>query len=376
VLNVLHITNWYPGSKDPARALWIKRHIESIAPYCNNQVFHIEHIASDRWRVREFEEDGATHLLFHSPTTQWAIIEVFTTLLLVFAFLFRVRWSKVDIINVHIAYPLLTYYHLLRRFIARPIVITEHWSAYHFDFNITKKEKLKRIRRIFQRSIPVIAVSRSLADDIKRFSQNCEFPSFIIPNIVDENVFHWHPKIEVNTNKFYMLSQWKWPKLPDLALIAFKEYLHSNPDAILNIGGEGPDFDKLTAQVADLGIAGKVNFLGFQSPGSIASEMNESKAFIHITEYETFSVVCAEAVCCGTPLIASNTGGLKEFVNEDNGFLVNNSVNDIYKGMISMDEVEFDRQNNSASCTKKFNVETIGRRYYKALQEVFGGYKT
>jgi hypothetical protein len=47
--------------------------------------------------------------------------------------------------------------------------------------------------------------------------------------------------------------------------------------------------------------------------------------FLLFSYFETFSCVLAEALCSGIPVIATNAGGIPEFVNSKNGIYVNGS---------------------------------------------------
>ena len=80
-----------------------------------------------------------------------------------------------------------TYLHLFQNFIKKPIVITEHWSAYHLNFGV--KKELNRIKRIFNNKVTWITVSEALKNDLIRFSGNTALKAFVIPNVVDSVTF-------------------------------------------------------------------------------------------------------------------------------------------------------------------------------------------
>lgn len=316
-MNILHITNWYPSESQPKRALWIKDQIELLKGVVDYQVWHLE-VINGKPGLQFKKLSASEHSLKLSfPTERWFVIELLSALLLLYFFLIKIKPRDFTHLHFHIAYPLLSYWHWFRKVISKPVVISEHWSAYHFDFNIKDRSKLRPIQRIFHNPVHLITVSQSLARDIIRFSGNEQLPFSVIANVVDSQIFHYQEK-QIVPNTFFMVSQWKDPKEPFAVLKA----VGNMPDVHLRIGGYGPQLQEMKSLVEKLEMGHRVTFLGTMSKEAIAHEMNQSAAFVHPSNYETFSVVCAEANSCGCPVIASKVGGIPEFVNDSNGLLV------------------------------------------------------
>lgn len=348
-------------------AIWIKRHIESIRPYVDEQsIFHFELKVSRKFQFRRssFNEDHYS-LLFSGPVPWW-LLEVFSFIGVCYILLVKSR--KYDIINVHIGYPLLVYYHLISRFIRKPVVLTEHWSAYHFNFGVRKP--LSRIKRIFHNRFPLITVSQCLKNDIERFSGIRITAGAVIPNIVD-SVFRRDDSIARSPDLFFMLGHWKQPKNPNIVIQAFARLIKENgkENCKLRIGGGGPQMEEMKALVDKLNIHNNITFLGALTPGVAAMEMNRCGAFLHCSEYETFSVVCAEAACCGTPVIASAVGGIPEFIDSTNGVLVlQNTADEWLTALKSL--FDFDGKKNSTAAINRFSSEKVGRAYFNFIKGI------
>ncbi|WP_438313056.1 glycosyltransferase [Sporosarcina sp. FA9] len=62
------------------------------------------------------------------------------------------------------------------------------------------------------------------------------------------------------------------------------------------------------------GLENRIDFIGTQSQSQLASLFNNSVATVVPSYYESFGMVAAEAQACGSPVIASKVGGLKEVV--------------------------------------------------------------
>ncbi len=96
------------------------------------------------------------------------------------------------------------------------------------------------------------------------------------------------------------------------------------------IGGDPEDtvsdnaeMERLRAMRADLDLGGLVVFLGAKDQDTLKYYYAASEALIMPSDYESFGMVALEAMACGTPVIASEVGGLAFLVRDDhNGFLV------------------------------------------------------
>ncbi len=361
-MRVLHIANWYPSKQHPFKALWVKRHIDSLPVGVENKIYHIE-ISKGRYSYKvSSEEINHRSYELSLPFQIWRVNEILYSVILIYVLFIRERRSGYNIINFHIAYPLLRYYNLIRAVLKVPTIVSEHWSAYHYHFNLKGSGKLNPIKKIFSHSIPIITVSKSLGDDIKNFS-GFGFKNYVLPNIVDRNIFKPLKNSQKTSSDqyFLMVSQWKSPKLPVIAIDGFLKFVEDFPLVKLRIIGYGPQLEEMK-----IAAAGHPNiiFHGALAPDLIAQYMSNAVALVHPSEYETFSVVCAEALACKCPVIASKVGGIPEFVNSHNGILLEqHDENTVYQAMKKcMIEPPV------MSDLPDFSLTTIGDQYYRILQ--------
>ena len=83
---------------------------------------------------------------------------------------------------------------------------------------------------------------------------------------------------------------------------------------VLWIAGDGPERRRLEALSAELGIARRVRFLGWQTnPQSIIAA---GDLFICPSRNEPFGNVIAEAFACGKPIIATRSAGAVEYISD------------------------------------------------------------
>jgi D-inositol-3-phosphate glycosyltransferase len=94
---------------------------------------------------------------------------------------------------------------------------------------------------------------------------------------------------------------------------------------LIVIGGEPEDreLQRLQRMAAELNLAQIVDFVGARDQSQLPDYYAAATAVIMPSDYESFGLVALEAMASGTPVIASQVGGLAFLVHEgETGFLV------------------------------------------------------
>jgi len=376
-LKVLHITNWYPNKWNPLEGLFIKEHFEALSFYADCELWHVQ-VRNEGafFKIQSGDYSNNEHyLILNTRVQSWFLIERFY-LLLLFILRLKIKISRFQLVNFHIAYPLLRFTDRVSKIFKKKIIITEHWSAYRKGFNLPAGNKArKRIESIFYHHLPVITVSQALMNDIKTFSGAGDFSQFIVPNVVDIHLFH--PSEETKEQgakaRFLMVADWAPIKRPFLVLEAFKQLRKQNRAVQLSIIGKGHQWDAMVQFVRDNDLEESIFLPGRKSKKEIGELLRQTDVFLHPSEYETFSVVCAEAQCCGVPVIASNVGGIKEVVDVNGGILVENNQDDwtqaIQSVLCGKSLSIFNRIEIANNAANRFAKQKIGKLYYHKLKE-------
>jgi len=99
------------------------------------------------------------------------------------------------------------------------------------------------------------------------------------------------------------------------------ELVKHHPDLhYLIVGGASPEGDnraELTAQVARLGLADRVHFLGALPSDELKWPLSASDVFVLATRNEGWANVFLEAMACGLPVVTTDVGGNAEVVCRD-----------------------------------------------------------
>jgi len=80
------------------------------------------------------------------------------------------------------------------------------------------------------------------------------------------------------------------------------------------VAGVGTYSDELRRLVSDLGLEHRVHFTGFLEERSLRLHYAAADVAVAPSIYEPFGLVATEAMACGTPVVASDTGGLREIL--------------------------------------------------------------
>jgi glycosyltransferase involved in cell wall biosynthesis len=308
-IKILHITPWFPTQDRPNWGIFIQRHIAMVRDKFDQDVLHL-HLEGKSWIPRWRKSTNTTTIELRALKV-WRIREIIQTLCLIIFLLRKKAWNNYDVVNVHIAYPTLVHYSIIRRLLPPQIIINEHWSIYHFHFYSNKS--LRRIKKIFGHGITVCPDSHALGRDIAMFSGRT-FPVHVIRNAIDISKFKSAPRERMDY--YFMAASWAPPKDP---LDLLRDWLVPNNNRKLIIAGEGPLWPEMKQYIALHDQSKNIELLGWQNENQLAMHLGRCKALIHPSNYECASIIISEAICTGTPVITKAVGGIPEFVNERNG---------------------------------------------------------
>jgi glycosyltransferase involved in cell wall biosynthesis len=110
-------------------------------------------------------------------------------------------------------------------------------------------------------------------------------------------------------------------KALEVMISAVTEVIQRFPDAHLVIAGDGPQRESLEAQVTSMGLTGHVHFLGERRDVTPLLQTVDVGALS--SDWEGMPLFVLECMATGTPVVATNVGGLPEIVENDRtGLLV------------------------------------------------------
>jgi glycosyltransferase involved in cell wall biosynthesis len=172
----------------------------------------------------------------------------------------------------------------------------------------------------FYRGVPFQAVSESTRLDL--VSRGIPAPAItVIHNGVDVAALTPDSAARSPLPHFAYLGRLKRYKQVDLILQAFARL--ARPSAMLDIAGSGDDRPRLERLAGSLDLGDRVRFLGFVTEAEKLALLRAAWAMVFTSSKEGWGITNLEAAACGTPVIASDSPGLRDSVRHgETGYLV------------------------------------------------------
>jgi len=167
-----------------------------------------------------------------------------------------------------------------------------------------------------------------------------------------------------------------------LAKLRERGSLEQAPICLLVIGGD-PDLDPTTAdgEIARLlalcrghGLQDLVTFLGRRSQDSLPYYYSAAIAVVVPSHYESFGMVALEAMACGTPVVASEVGGLAFLVQDGvTGFTVPvdepEALAERLEALIGDTRLRRRLGEQAAAFARRYSWEVVARRLLDLYEE-------
>ncbi len=150
-----------------------------------------------------------------------------------------------------------------------------------------------------------------------------------IPNAVDADLFRPQPsgfrkKHGIGRDEFVALYVARFQAFKNHAMLleAFAEFAKGHPDSRLVLAGSGPLRERCEQQARDLGITGKVLFLGEVPYGELPGVYAAADVKVISSDYESFCFAAIEAMSAGLPVLTTDCAWVPRLVSDGAGMVV------------------------------------------------------
>lgn len=321
---------WYPTKEDMLLGNFVQNHAKAIATLADVIVIH-PIPSKNKTRTIEEKDNNSFHEIFVTyPIIKQSILNksrLFLSIMKSYCIGIQYAIKKYglpDICHVHIITKNILPAIQLQYKYNIPFIITEHWSRYlpeNEDFN--NKIQQWMVKFFAKKAVAITTVSPILANAMQKLGIKNQY--FIIPNVLDENIFRLNNTLPNNDEQKSILmiihfddnsKNWK-DVISTIALLSKKR-----KDFRLDIIGDGKEKPLAIQLVEKLQIS---NFVCFHStiPNENIPEYFHKCCFsLLFSNFETQGLVLIESLACGKPIVASRLPAIEQSIGTENGILV------------------------------------------------------
>lgn len=337
---VLVLARTFPNEVLPTQGLWVRRLVRAAAEIAEPVVvapvpyvpplLPLGQLSAFR-RLPDRRSDGGVEVhhprVPTGPGTLLHALDARMQLPFVRRLVDRLHAARpFDLIHAHFVYPDGVIAAQLGARYGIPVVTTEHadWLPWMDRFPTVARQ----VHAVLDGIDVVTAVSESTLQTVRSVAGDSSLGE-VLHNVVDDHTFRLPPaESRRDRDKILFVGVVRRVKGLDVLVRALARLGDSRPRLRLDVIGEPfqRSYRKDEADVrrlaSELGVSERIRFVGGVTPGEVAAAMQEAALLVVPSRRESFSVVAAEALACGTPVVATRCGGPEEIVSSDAGVLV------------------------------------------------------
>jgi len=227
----------------------------------------------------------------------------------------------------------------------------------------------------------IICVSKpSMQDTIQELQVKPEKLEVIL-NGIDVDTFKPDKNMKIIENRIVTTASADIPLKGLRYLIdALPKVLEDFPKTHLIVIGKSPNESKIRKLIEDLNLNEKVIFKSNLSEEEIVGIYHTSQIAVIPSLYEGFGFGAGEAMACGTPLISTDSGGLKDVIGDSAVRIQSGSVKDIEKEINNLFNDDERRRELSLKGRKRmedlFDWKISASKYVKVFEEIINIHKS
>ena len=399
-LKVLHVASWFPSEVHRSLGNFVARHVEAVAKVCEAEVWApipVKGTASAVMKMRGIDgvetasnKEGTWTIrrLYHEATRP-QLVGVGRAMA---GQAGNMDW-KPDVVHLHVAYPAGPAAVAWAKKWDAPVILTEHWTAYH-DFKSLPWWRRRVVRDVVRQANVLCPVSVDLGSAMAEAIPNGKAAVHVVPNVVDTALFKVaEPEMlsgvpvgatrrkmdRDGLNRILHVSSMNDDQKNVTGLLDALEGLMRNQESLRAtfVGGEAADLDVFKAKVEAMGLSERIAFTGPLRTTDVVRQMQSHDVLVLNSRRENFPCVIPEAWACGLPVMSTDVGGIREHLPKglsERGFLLDAEAPSEawHAAFQAMNSRQWDAQTIRSYATKHFSMDAVGDAYlmvyHKALE--------
>ncbi|MGM0477634.1 MAG: glycosyltransferase family 4 protein [Bacteroidota bacterium] len=315
---ILLLASWYPSEVNPTLGNFVEKHADAVQRIANVVVLHaVASSSHTEMTLDDRTRNGRREVVVYYPQSQLKIplIGHFVKrnrLLMALRKGFKKIDRNFDLVYLNEAFPAGEFAIELLKKHSLPYVLTEHWTGF-----IDQTNKFKKLpfyvrfvyRRIFKSAKKVMPVSEHLGQSLRKLGLVQDYT--VLPNVVNTDYFYPAERKEVSEKlRLLHVSSFDNEHKNVVGMLeAIKQVERPFEFHIITESSEEQVWRAIEQTKND---PRNFSVESRCSPKEIGAAMRRADLFILFSNYETFSVVLAEAWMSGLPAIYTRCGGLTQ----------------------------------------------------------------
>jgi glycosyltransferase involved in cell wall biosynthesis len=245
-------------------------------------------------------------------------------------------------------------------------------ERFSFIYNLLKPV----IKTIWKNSSAVVSNSQGLKDLALKSREGQEID--VIYNGIDTEQFFPKPELKNTMSQFIITtgaSRVTQRKGLNYLIEAVAQLLPKDPNILVKIMGDGDAKDELEKLAKNLGIENNIKFIGRIPSENTTPHYQEASLFVLPSLNEGMSNAMLEALASGLPIIATDTGGTKELLNDgENGFIVkmkdSSDIAEKIEKLIQNPELRQKMASESRKIAENFSWKKVASQYAEIYKKI------
>ncbi len=318
-LNILFLCSWYPSRVLPTNGDFVQRHAEAVSTQHKVTVFHIITDANCVKKIEisdEIVQNVRTLIAYVKPTSN-LLFKVLRFRKAQNELLKKV--NKIDIIHVNKLFPMGIFALQLKRKLNIPFIVSEHHSMYQNPYfkSISFLEK-KISKLIATRASFICPVSDDLGKAMQQFGLKGNYHK--VPNVVNTKLFTVKEKYNKKFTLLHVSNMVSIKNVEGILRVIKRVEEKISSFHFYCIGANATSY---VATANTLKIKNKnTTFINQVPHKELIAYYQKASVFLLFSDTENQPCVIPEAFSTGTPVIATNVGGISEYFPDDFGILI------------------------------------------------------
>ncbi len=375
-LRVLHIASWYPSKVHNSLGNFIQRHVRAISTKHTCELWYASPVSNENLLMGTIDVvngDGFIERVAYPRATKPGVRAVTRSLL---NFMPGEEVAMPDLVHLHVAFPAGRAARILAERWNVPLVITEHWTAYHDSQHIPLWRRVAMRRTALSTSVfcPVTEHLAGKMQEFKMRNQSRTETYKVIPNVVDTAKFNLGSRKRNKGDEVKILhvsSLAEDQKNITGILNTISTILRTRPEfnfSLTIVGGVDPKLlDKVRQYATSIYLEEPIlKLTGAISGDEVAIHMKDCDAVLLFSRKENFPCVIAEAWACGKPVITTDVGGIAEHMHDERGILIkSDDEKALAQAILNLDK-DWNEEAIRKYAVDVFSVEAVSKSYSEA----------